>query len=337
MPDVSRRWIGVGACVVTALLTAVVTATVVTSRRRLAPAVPAAAKPHLPRPPERPFLMFISLASEDTFKRVVLAPLDAPDGARYVTALNCERVYYAGSRGLCLETRPERPGVAAHFAHVFDEHFTRLHTLPLTGPPSRTRLSPDGRRAAFTVFDEGHSYADGVFSTRTTIIDTIGGSVIGDLESWKVTRDGKPFANRDFNFWGVTFAPDGNTFFATLRTQGSAYLIEGDVDGRAARVLMQGAECPSLSPDRTRIAFKKRVGGSHGWWQLSLFDLSTRAVRTLSGDTGSVDDQVEWLDTAKLIYFRPTSDGNVIWQLRTDVDEPPHSFVQAGFSPAVVR
>ena len=93
MPDVSRRWIGVGACVVTALLIAVVTATVVTSRRRLAPAVPAAAKPHLPRPPERPFLMFISLASEDTFKRVVLAPLDAPDGARYVTALNCERVY----------------------------------------------------------------------------------------------------------------------------------------------------------------------------------------------------------------------------------------------------
>ena len=50
-----------------------------------------------------------------------------------------------------------------------------------------------------------------------------------------------------------------------------------------------------------------------------------------------MDDQVEWLDTEKLIYFRPTSDGNVIWQLRTDVDEPPHSFVQAGFSPAVVR
>jgi hypothetical protein len=50
-----------------------------------------------------------------------------------------------------------------------------------------------------------------------------------------------------------------------------------------------------------------------------------------------VDDQVEWLDTAKLIYFRPTSDGNIIWQLRTDVDEPPQAFVRAGFSPAVVR
>ena len=49
-----------------------------------------------------------------------------------------------------------------------------------------------------------------MFSTRTTIIDTIAGTVIGELESWKVTRDGQPFANKDFNFWGVTFASDGN-------------------------------------------------------------------------------------------------------------------------------
>ena len=337
MPDMSRRWILVAACVVTALLIAAGIATVVTSRRPSTPSAALAAKPLLSTPPARPFLMFISLAPDDTFKRVVLAPLGAPDGARYVTPLNCERVYYSGSRGLCLTATSTRPGVATYFAHVFDEHFTQLHTLTLTGPPSRTRLSPDGRRAAFTVFDEGHSYADRVFSTRTTIIDTIGGAVIGDLETWTVTRDGKPFANRDFNFWGVTFAADGNRFFATLRTQGSAYLIEGDVDAREARVLMQGAECPSLSPDHARIAFKKRLGGSRGWWQLSLFDLSTRAVRTLSGDTESVDDQVEWLDAGNLIYFRPTSDGNIIWRLPTDTGEPPQPFVRAGFSPAVVR
>lgn len=335
--DPSRRWILVAACVVTVLGFAVAVATVVTWRRPSTPSAARTARPLLSAPPARPFLMFISLAPDDTFKRVVLAPLAAPDEARYVTPLNCERVYYSGSRGLCLTALSERPGVATYFAHVFDEHFTRLHTFTLTGPPSRTRLSRDGRRAAFTVFDEGHSYADGVFSTRTTIIDTIGGTVIGDLERWNVTRNGKPFANRDFNFWGVTFAPDGNQFFATLRTQGSAYLIEGDVDAREAQVLVQGAECPSLSPDRTRIAFKKRVGGSHGWWQLSLFDLATRAVRTLSGDTESVDDQVEWLDAGNLLYFRPTSDGNIVWRLRTDVDEPPQPFVRAGFSPSVVR
>ena len=297
----------------------------------------AAGRPLLSHPPERPFLMFISLASDDTFKHVVLAPLDAPDGARYVTPLDCERVYYSGSRGVCLETRPGAPGVATHLAHVFDEHFSRLRTLTLTGPPSRTRLSPDGRRAAFTVFDEGHSYADGIFSTRTTLVDTIAGTVIGDLETWKITRDGKPFANRDFNFWGVTFGADGHRFYATLRTQGRVYLIEGDVDNREARVVLQGAECPSLSPDQARIAFKKRLGGSEGWWQLAVLDLSTSAVRVLGGDTESVDDQVEWLDAGNLIYFRPSDKGNIIWRLGTDTNEPPQPFVRDGFSPAVVR
>ena len=274
--------------------------------------------------------------TDETFKKVVLAPLATPDGARYLTPLNCERVYYAGTRGLCLTVEPQPAGATRYFAHVFDEHFAQLQAFPLTGLPSRTRLSPDGRRAAFTVFDEGHSYAEGVFSTRTTIVDTLAGTVIGDLESWKVTRDGAPFKNRDFNFWGVTFTPDGDTFYATLRTQGSAYLIEGTVDGREARVVMQGAECPSLSPDRARIAFKKRLGGS-GWWQLSLLDLSTHAVRALAGDTQSVDDQVEWLDAASLIYFRPNEDGNIVWRLSTETGEAPQPFVHEGFSPAVVR
>ena len=337
MKEVARPWISIAAAAVTLLGLAVAIATVLTSRRPAPPRAPAAAQSLLPAPPQRPFLMFISLVPDGTFKKVVLASLDAPDGARYVTPLQCDRVYYAGARGLCLTAATDRPGVASYVARVFDEHFTQLKTLTLTGVPSRTRLSPDGRRAAFTVFDEGHSYADGVFSTRTTIIDTSAATVIGDLENWKITRDGAPFAARDFNFWGVTFAADGNTFFATLRTKGSAYLIEGDVDARTGRVLMQGAECPSLSPDRARIAFKKRLGGSGGWWQLSLFDLSTHAVRPLSGDTESVDDQVEWLDASNLIYFRPNADGNIIWRLPADTGEAPQPFVREGFSPAVVR
>ena len=337
MKDVARPWIVIAACVVTVLGIALVIATVASSRRSPMPRAVAAAKPVLPAPPERPFLMFISLVPDEAFKHVVLAPLGAPDGPHYVTSLQCDRVYYAGSRGLCLTAATDPPGVASYVARVFDEHFAQLHTMTLTGAPSRTRLSPDGRRAAFTVFDEGHSYADGVFSTRTTIVDTIAGTAIGELESWKVTRDGVPFANPDFNFWGVTFAPDGDTFYATLRTQGSAYLIQGKVDAREAQVLMQGAECPSLSPDQSRIAFKKRLGGSGGWWQLSLFDVSTQAVRALAGDTESVDDQVEWLDASNLIYFRPNADGNIIWRLATDTGEPPQPFVREGFSPAVVR
>ena len=337
MKDVARPWIVVAACVVTVLGIALVIATVASSRRAAAPRPIVAARPVLAAPPARPLLMFINLVPDQAFKHVVLTPLAAPDGPQYVTPLQCDRVYYAGSRGLCLTAATDRSGTPSYVARVFDEHFAQLHTMTLTGAPSRTRLSPDGRRAAFTVFDEGHSYADGVFSTRTTIVDTMAGTAIGELESWKVTKDGAPFANRDFNFWGVTFAPDGDTFYATLRTQGSAYLIQGHVDTREARVLMQGAECPSLSPDQSRIAFKKRLGGSGGWWQLSLFDLSTHAVHALAGDTESVDDQVEWLDASNLIYFRPNADGNIIWRLSTDTGEPPKPFVREGFSPAVVR
>jgi hypothetical protein len=334
----ARPWVIAGAGLLIAAAIGAGLATRGRSARASArPPAAVAAKATLAEPPARPFLMFISLTPDDTFKRVVLAPLGSPDGARYVTPIQCDRVYYAGTRGLCLTPASDRPGAPSYVARVFDERFATLHTITLTGAPSRTRLSPDGRRAAFTVFDEGHSYADNVFSTRTTIVDTASGGVIGDLESWAVTRDGQPFKNRDFNFWGVTFAPDGNTFYATLRTQGSAYLIEGDVDARRARVLMQGAECPSLSPDRTRIAFKQRLGGARGWWQIAVLDLSTRAVRPLAGDSESVDDQVEWLDDRALIYFRPVPDGNIVWRLSTDTDGPPQPFVRDGFSPAVVR
>jgi Tol biopolymer transport system component len=100
---------------------------------------------------------------------------------------------------------------------------------------------------------------------------------------------------------------------------------------------MQGAECPSLSPDQSRIAFKKRLGGSGGWWQLSLYDVSSHGVRPLSGDTESVDDQVEWLDASSLIYFRPNADGNIVWRLEVDGGTPPQPFVREGFSPVVVR
>jgi hypothetical protein len=335
--DGARPWVITAASVAAIGVVVAVALSLRTSPRRPASPHVLPARPALASLPERPFLMFINLVPDEAFKRVVIAPLDAPDGPHFVTPLQCDRVYYAGTRGLCLTAATDTPGVASYVARIFDEHFTQLKTFTLTGPPSRTRLSPDGRRAAFTVFDEGHSYADGVFSTRTTIGDPIAGTAIGELESWKITRDGAPFFNKDFNFWGVTFAHDGNTFYATLRTQGSAYLIEGQVDTREARVLMQGAECPSLSPDQSRIAFKKRLGGSGGWWQLSLYDVSSHGVRPLSGDTESVDDQVEWLDASSLIYFRPNADGNIVWRLEVDGGTPPQPFVREGFSPVVVR
>ena len=51
--------------------------------------------------------------------------------------------------------------------------------IPLTGPPIRARVSPDGRRAALTVFETGHSYADASFSTRTIVVETASGRPVG--------------------------------------------------------------------------------------------------------------------------------------------------------------
>lgn len=282
--------------------------------------------------------MFVDLSSSDAFKHVVLAPLTDPAGPAFVTSLVCERAYFSGGRGLCLADASAEDLPVRRWAVAFDSHFESPHRFPLFGVPSRVRVSPDGRFAATTLFENGHSYAEAGFSTTTSVFDLASNTIaIDDLEALAVRRDGAVFKARDFNFWGVTFARDGDTFYATLASGHRNYLIKGGVTAKTASVIHEGVECPSLSPDNRRIAFKKRIGGARGWWQVVVLDLETMAEKPVWTETRSVDDQVEWLDAAHVIYFRPTSDGNIIWKLRTDVDGPPQPFVQAGFSPAVVR
>ena len=72
-------------------------------------------------------------------------------------------------------------------------------------------------------------------------------------------RDGVRFKAVDFNFWGVTFTSDSNRFFVTLATGGTKYLVEARVDSREGTVLRTGVECPSLSPDNTRLAYKEMI------------------------------------------------------------------------------
>jgi hypothetical protein len=221
---------------------------------------------------------------------------------------------------------------------VFDESFRATGRRPLSGVPSRARISPDGRRAALTVFETGHSYAEGGFSTRTTILDAATGNLIGDLEQFAVTRDGAPLKAVDFNFWGATFAGDGNRFYATLRTGGINYLIEGDVDSQTARVIHTGVECPSLSPDEQRLAFKKRITGNMTvFWQLAVLDLQSMRETVLDREARSVDDQVDWLDADHVVYHLPKSRGADIWALRADGTEAPRVLVEGGYSPSVLR
>ncbi|HEY3083619.1 MAG TPA: TolB-like translocation protein [Chloroflexota bacterium] len=273
----------------------------------------------------------------DAFRRVALAPLGGIDGRRVLTSLQCQRVHFAAGRGLCLG-RNQLGG-----AFVFDDTLQPGQELPISGIPSRARVSPDGRYGSMTVFVTGHSYSDGNFSTQTTLVDMAGGKLLGDLERFEVVRDGAKFEAKDFNFWGVTFAQDSNRFYATLGTGGHYYLVEGDVAARRLTVLRDGVECPSLSLDGTRIAFKKReASGGSGpiQWRLYVLDLATMAETPLA-ETRSVDDQVEWWDNQHLVYFLPDEGPPStirpdLWVLPTDGAGQAHRVGTAAFSPAVL-
>jgi hypothetical protein len=289
---------------------------------------------------KQPHLIFRSTALGDTFGKIGLVPLGAPDGPRTMTTMQCDRMYVAAGQGICLAGY--RGDTAAYSAYIFDSNFQTRYTIPLNGMPSRARISPDGRYATMTVFVSGHSYSDGSFSTQTSLIDLGTGTVIGNLEQFSVTRDGQPFRAIDFNFWGVTFARDSNRFYATLGTAGKTYLIEGDIKTRQAHVLHENVECPSLSPDNTRVAFKKAVvRDGQPMWQIAVLDLATLNERPLAAETRSVDDQVEWLDNDHILYALPDdgpspSVGENIWMLSADGGQPK-LFIHKGFSPAVVR
>jgi hypothetical protein len=338
----ARAWTFVGVVVVTVGLVAGYVWLVPAPGRPASPTTPAPgpeapAIPRLDQMPPPPFVMVRSLVADDSHGRVGVAALSAPDGPRFLTPLACERVFFAGGRGVCLTIGAE--GIrTVYAAEVFDEAFRVTGRVPLTGVPSRVRVSPDGRRAGVTVFEEGHSYAEHGYSTRTTIIDTATASVVGDLESFAVTRDGRPFRAVDFNFWGVTFARDGNRFYATLASGDVKYLVEGDVDARAVRVIARDVECPSLSPDNARVAYKKAYTDARGiGWTLHVLDLATRRDTALAAETRSVDDQVEWLDDKHVMYHLPSSRGADIWVMSTEGSTAPRVLMPLAYSPAVVR
>jgi hypothetical protein len=290
----------------------------------------------------QPHLVFLSTAVGDTYGKVALAPLALPDGPRSAVPLQCERVYFAAGTGLCQGNNVVGGFISSYSAYTFDDTFQPRQTFHQAGIPSRVRLSPDGRLGAMTVFVTGDSYAGTSFSTRTVLLDTASGAILGDLEQFAVIRDGTPFQAADFNFWGVTFARDGNRFYATLGTGGKTYLLEGDVDMRTVRVIHEGVECPSLSPDGTRLVFKKQVGsGGRIAWRLTMLDLATMVEAPLA-ETRSVDDQVEWLDDEHVVYAvaddgPPRTTATNIWVSPVDGSAAPRVLVPQGYSPAVVR
>ncbi|MEU9556347.1 TolB family protein [Streptomyces fumanus] len=258
-----------------------------------------------------------------------------PDGARTASGLKCARFYAAAGTGVCLRSDP---GVLKqrNRALLLDSRLRVQRTFALAGTPSRARVSPSGRFAAWTVFVSGESYASTFFSTRTSILDTRTMRLVPSLEEFAITLDGEPYRAADVNFWGVTFATDDDTFYATLNTAGKTYLVRGSVSGRSVTTLTENVECPSLSPDGTRVAFKKRVLSRTDLWREYVLDLRTLR-RTPLAERRSVDDQATWLDDDTLAYALP-ADGEVgrsdLWTVPADGTGSPRLLLAGASSPA---
>lgn len=266
-------------------------------------------------------------------------PLGDPGGVRAVTDLSCARLYAAAGNGICLSDRGDI--INPYKVIFFGDDFVPRAEKPLPGVPSRARVSADGRYGASTVFVTGDSYAPGSFSTRTSIWAMATGDHIADLEQFAVFKGGKPLQSPDHNFWGVTFDPrNSNRFFATLGTQGHTYLVEMNLATRRADVLRDGVECPSLSPDGTRIAFKLKTstnGADLPTWQPAVLDLQTLKEVPLA-EARSVDDQIEWLDDSTVVYAVDTGIGAPsIYSVPADGSGQPALFVADADSPSIAR
>ena len=288
----------------------------------------------------KPHLMFQNTDLGPATGRVEVVPLSNPQGPRAVTPLTCDRVATANNVGVCLII--DRGIINTYKGEIFDKNFHVTHSFPLPGLPSRARLSPDGHWAAMTVFVSGDSYAAQSFSTRTSFVNTATGQNLGNLEQFHVTDNGSTVTDVNRNYWGVTFEADSDHFYATLGRGSNIQLIHGSVSSQSAVTLRSGVECPSLSPDQTRIAYKLRVGGSLTAvkWRLHVLNLVTGADHAVA-ETRSVDDQVAWLDNNTLLYAllrSPTGTAiKDIYSVPADGSGSATIYVKGAWSPSVTH
>lgn len=285
-----------------------------------------------------PHVVFRNAVLGADYARVGIVARDDPGGPRAIVPVACQRVYATTGSGVCVTATQ---GVAPTYGLTqLGADLRPTSTAPLVGEPSRARMSTDGTLIATTTFVSGHSYAATTFSTETVIRRA--GVSLGNLEDW-ATRlpNGTDLRQLDRNYWGVTFAPDDDTFFATAASGGATWLVRGSIAAKTMTALRTDAECPSLSPDGRRVAYKKRLGNpALGRWRLAVLDLASQR-ETVLAETRSVDDQAEWLDDGSLLYALPregteatTSD---VWVVPADGSGTPTVFIPHASSPAVVR
>lgn len=268
--------------------------------------------------------------------QVAMVSLSDPSGPRAYLDLTCDRIAAAADHASCLSVQR---GVLTRFEALdLDADWSTVRTTRLPGMPSRTRLSPDGTLVATTSFVTGHSYASTGFSTATEIRE-FGGRSHGNLEDFGLVLDGTARRPADRNIWGVTFADDDRTFYATVATGGDTWLVRGDLADRTLTSVAENAECPSLSPDGTRVAFKVDLAdGGTPDWVAAVLDLETGELTRIDRTRG-LDDQIAWLDDDTLVYGLPRPDEpgvTDVWAVDVAAGARPQVLIEQAWSPTVV-
>ncbi|GAA1609489.1 PD40 domain-containing protein [Kribbella sancticallisti] len=278
-------------------------------------------------------LYFRNLAAGPEYGKVAAVSAGASaDAPRKVGSLQCDRFATARGTGICLRTKPgSLPPVSEMLVLGADLQVRHRETLP--GTPSRARVSPDGRIVSWTLFVSGDSYAATGFSTRSGLYEVATGRLVKSVEELPVFVDGRRYFAADANYWGITFGADGNRFYVTLGSKGKTHLIEADYRNYRGTAILENAECPSLSPDGRRVAFKQK--NADGSWRLAVLDLASRRV-THPAEGRHVDDQPLWRGNTTLLYsLRRDDNASDIWSTPITPTGTPSLVVPDAASPAV--
>lgn len=282
-------------------------------------------------------ILYVSTAVGADEYHLAEVPAADADVVPDLSALKCERAYAAAKTVVCLAMGSALD--ATQYAKVYQDASGTpklVNQIALPGNPSRARVSADGELVSWTVFVSGDSYSGPQFSTRTGFYDLKTGTVVQSLETFTATVNGKIYHAVDINYWGITFASDDVHFYVTMGSAGQTWLMRGDLATHTLTSVISNVECPSLSPDGTRIAFKKRVSSSlSAPWRLYVLDLATLKETPLA-ETRSIDDQAAWLDDDTVMYQVPQPGGYDIWAVPADGTGTPRMLIHNGNSPAAV-
>lgn len=280
-------------------------------------------------------IVFRNTATGTGYGKLAAVSLDDPQGERSLAQTACDRADAAAGIISCMRTVR---GVPTTFeTDVLDASGDLIETQPLAGLPSRTRVS-DGGLVATTSFVTGHSYATDSFSTETVIKGTDGADY-GNLEYFTLMVDGQELTAIDRNVWGVTFVNE-DEFYATAASDGKTWLMKGSISAQSMTSVLENAECPSISPERDKVAYKKRstrLGLIH--WDIAVLDLATMKEISIPLDDG-YDDQIEWLDNNTMLFGQPRT-GEVgdsdIFKVKVEENAIPELFIEHAWSPSVDR